>query len=286
MPPGPRAADETSAVAGPEGGRGGPANLVVLLLDSLNRHLLGCYGGTESETPNLDRFAADAPSASRRTSPARCRACRRATTSCAGARLPVAPGARSSCGRSPITARSAGRRDHDARVGPSPPLRDRGREPPHRLLGAWDYVRGHEGDPWRTFRDPTLGVPALPARGGGWFWRDRLGSAGALIGPTTARAPSSGEEDFPGRGRCARRPTGSAGRRRRRRRGAASCSSSTSSTPTSPSTRPAPWAGRYDPGWEGERLIWPPYDVGAVGGGRLSDSEGQHCGRNTAPNCP
>ena len=29
-----------------------------MLLDSLNRHLLGCYGGTEFDTPNLDRFAA------------------------------------------------------------------------------------------------------------------------------------------------------------------------------------------------------------------------------------
>jgi len=29
----------------------------VLLLDSLNRHMLGSYGGTEFETPNLDRFA-------------------------------------------------------------------------------------------------------------------------------------------------------------------------------------------------------------------------------------
>ena len=33
-------------------------NACVVLLDSLNRHLLGSYGGTEFETPNLDRFAA------------------------------------------------------------------------------------------------------------------------------------------------------------------------------------------------------------------------------------
>ncbi len=29
----------------------------MLLLDSLNRHMLGSYGGTEFETPHLDRFA-------------------------------------------------------------------------------------------------------------------------------------------------------------------------------------------------------------------------------------
>src|SRR3984957_17359890 len=34
-----------------------PRNAVVLLLDSLNRHMLGSYGGMEFDTPNLDRFA-------------------------------------------------------------------------------------------------------------------------------------------------------------------------------------------------------------------------------------
>ena len=35
-----------------------PQHVVVVLLDSLNRHMLGSYGGTEFATPNLDRFAA------------------------------------------------------------------------------------------------------------------------------------------------------------------------------------------------------------------------------------
>src|SRR5262249_9140533 len=35
-----------------------PRNVIVVLLDSLNRHMLGAYGGTEFETPTLDRFAA------------------------------------------------------------------------------------------------------------------------------------------------------------------------------------------------------------------------------------
>ena len=33
-------------------------NAIVLLLDSLNRHMLGAYGGAEFATPNLDRLAA------------------------------------------------------------------------------------------------------------------------------------------------------------------------------------------------------------------------------------
>ena len=35
-----------------------PKNAIVILLDSLNRHLLGAYGGSEFDTPNIDRFAA------------------------------------------------------------------------------------------------------------------------------------------------------------------------------------------------------------------------------------
>ena len=35
-----------------------PRHVVVLLLDSLNRHLIGPYGGEEFDTPNLDRLAA------------------------------------------------------------------------------------------------------------------------------------------------------------------------------------------------------------------------------------
>ena len=38
--------------------RPAPRNMVVVLLDSLNRHMLGCYGSTEFATPNLDRLAA------------------------------------------------------------------------------------------------------------------------------------------------------------------------------------------------------------------------------------
>lgn len=36
----------------------GPHNAIVILLDSLNRHMLGAYGGAEFATPNLDRFGA------------------------------------------------------------------------------------------------------------------------------------------------------------------------------------------------------------------------------------
>lgn len=49
---------ETHAAADPAAeAPGSPANAVVILLDSLNRHHLGAYGSTEFDTPNLDRLA-------------------------------------------------------------------------------------------------------------------------------------------------------------------------------------------------------------------------------------
>src|SRR2546423_10988623 len=57
---GKRREPEMTAPAGPTEAVSPPHNVVVVLLDSLNRHLLGAYGSTEFETPNLDRFAAGA----------------------------------------------------------------------------------------------------------------------------------------------------------------------------------------------------------------------------------
>ena len=34
-------------------------------------------------------------------------------------------------------------------------------------FSGWEYVRGHEGDMWRTHPDPSwVGAPAMPARSG------------------------------------------------------------------------------------------------------------------------
>ena len=46
-----------------------PTNVCVVLLDSLNRHMLGATAATSSPTPNLDRFAASTRRASPGTSP-------------------------------------------------------------------------------------------------------------------------------------------------------------------------------------------------------------------------
>ena len=50
-----------------------------------------------------------------------------------------------------------------------PHLFETGGENYHTDFSAWDYVRGHEGDPWRTYPDLTgYGAPVLPAWAEPW----------------------------------------------------------------------------------------------------------------------
>jgi arylsulfatase A-like enzyme len=277
-------ADPFPAGTGPGDGPGEPANLVVLLLDSLNRHMLGCYGGSEFETPNLDRFARER--AVRFTSHVT------GSLPCMPARHDILCGSLDFLWRpwgsievweEPITA--ALRRDGVTTmlVSDHPHLFETGGENYHTDFSAWDYVRGHEGDPWRTYPDPTwLGAPALPARHGGWYWRDRQG-----LGPAVDRAYDRSrtffreEADFPGprtmrtaaewllRGAPAPGPAGDR-----------FLLFVDEFDPHEPFDTPAPWVGRYDPDWTGELLIWPPYDVGAVAAGRLSEREGRQIRAN------
>ena len=229
-----------------------PRDVVVVLLDSLNRHMLGCYGGTEFDTPNLDRLAARsvrftnhhhrfAAVHARPSRPARRRA-----------RLPVAAvGLDRDLGRRGH-APAAPRRGHldDARHRPSAPVRGGRRELPPRLRGL--------GLPARS-RRRSVAHPARPVVDR----RTRAARAGRAVRPRLRHEPHvvsrrsrlPGPEDDDRRGPLARRgadapsaaPT------------SARCWSSTSSTRTSRSTHPEPWASRYDPDWDGPRLIWPPY---------------------------
>ncbi|HEY6428317.1 MAG TPA: sulfatase-like hydrolase/transferase [Acidimicrobiales bacterium] len=293
-------ADERPAASSPAEGRGRalkrPANVVVLLLDSLNRHMLGCYGGTEFETPNLNRFARE-------------RAVR--FTSHVTGSLPCMPARHDIlCGtldflwrpwgsielwEEPITVplRRAG--VTTMLVSDHPHLFEVGGENYHTDFGGWDYVRGHEGDPWRTYPDASwVGTPALPARGGGWYWQDRMGfSLSEDRAYDRSRTFFRAEEDFPG-------PRTMRAAARWLREGAPESESESVSVsgegdgegdgrfllfvdefdPHEPFDTPAPWVGRYDPDWEGELLIWPPYDVGAVAAGRLREREGRHIRAN------
>ncbi len=255
-----------------------PRNLVVLLLDSLNRHMLGSYGGTEFETPNLDAFAARAV---------------RFTSHVTGS-LPCMPARHDMlCGtldflwrpwgsieiwEEPITAQLRRAGVTTMLVSDHPHLFETGGENYHADFSAWDYVRGHEGDPWRTFADPSyMGAPALPARGGSWYWQ-RLGMASAVDRPyDQSRTFFRAEEEFPGP-----RTMRTAADWLRRAAPAADpfLLFVDEFDPHEPFDTPEPWSGRYDPDWEGDLVIWPPYDVGAVAAGRLSEREGRQIRAN------
>src|ERR1700684_2075492 len=130
--------------ASPSTPPGKPRNVVVVLLDSLNRHMLGAYGGREFETPNLDRFA-----------DASVRFTRHYTGSlpCMPARHDILCGALDFLWRPwgslrvveepiPQQLRRAG--VTTMLVADPPPLFEVGGENYHPDFGAWDYVRGHE----------------------------------------------------------------------------------------------------------------------------------------------
>ena len=262
---------------------GVPENMIVVLLDSLNRHMLGSYGGDEFSTPNLDRVAARSTRFTRHVT---------GSLPCIPARHDVLCGSLDFLWRPwgsielwerPITAdlRDAGvttmlLTDH-------PHLFETGGENYHTDFGGWDYVRGHEGDPWKTWLDPSwIGVPAPPAAGGGWFYERRLGERAPKIERAYDRARTwfRDEGDFPGPKTMA---------------AAARWLSETSRQtdpgrwmlfvdefdPHEPFDTPERWTSMYDDEpWEGERLIWPPYVVGGRSGGHLTDAECRHIRAN------
>ncbi|MFN0096804.1 MAG: sulfatase [Dehalococcoidia bacterium] len=238
---------------------GRPSNVIVVLLDSLNRHMLGAYGGKEFATPNLDAFAA---------------AALRFTKHYAGS-LPCMPARHDIlCGsldflwrpwgsielwERPITAylREAGvttmlASDH-------PHLFETGGENYHTDFTAWDYERGHETDPWKTRADTSwLGAPRI----------DRSGSLlPSLYQYDKSRGHFRGEEDFPGP-----------------RTMTAACRWLETSAkhhdrfflfidefdPHEPFDTPEEYMRLYDDTWQGPHLIWPPYMTEAIKSGALT----------------
>ena len=211
--------------------------------------MLGAYGGREFETPNLDRFAAARRCASTATTPARCPACPRATTSSsARSTSSGGRGARSRCGRRRSSPRCGAPGVTTMLVSDHPHLFETGGENYHTDFHAWDYQRGHESDPWRTRPDPSL--------------RRRAGRPATRLAPLRRLAhlvPRRGGLPGPAH-HGARRRRGSATTRRTT---TASSSSSTSSTRTSRSTRPSPTPRCTTAVGGGPHLIWPPYAAGA-----------------------
>jgi arylsulfatase A-like enzyme len=232
-------------------------NAVVVLLDSLNRHLLGCYGGTEFETPNLDRFAKRAVRFTQHYA---------GSLPCMPARHDLLVGALDFLWRPwgsielweeaiTVPLRQAG--IVTKLVSDHPHLFETGGENYHVDFAAWDYQRGHETDAWRTRPDASwLGAPSY---GRGHMPYDN------------SRGWFRSEEDFPGP-RVMREAT-------RWLTAEAPVDSPfllfiDEFDPHEPFDTPEPYASMYDADWSAEaHLIWPPYTVGAVRKGVLSERD-------------
>ena len=243
-----------------------PRHLVVVLLDSLNRHMLGPYGGDEFETPTIDAFARSALRFDRHHA---------GSLPCMPARHDLLVGALDFPWRpwgsievwEDAVTRSLRRRGvTTVLVSDHPHLFETGGENYHTDFTAWRYERGHENDPWRTAADPTwAGAPALPMERGGHHAYD------------DSRTWFQEEADFPG-------PKTMATAARWLREEAPSHDRFfllvDEFDPHEPFDTPAPWAGRYDPDWEGPLAIWPPYLIDAVASGQLDPRTARHLRAN------
>lgn len=247
--------------------RATPKNVIVVLLDSLNRHLVGAYGGTEFETPNLDRLAARSVRFNRHHT---------GSLPCMPARHDILVGSLDFLWRpwgsievwEDAITYSLRRNDVTSMlVSDHPHLFEVGGENYHTDFNAWHYTRGHEGDPWRTRPDPSyVGTPAVPAQPG----RRHMPY-------DDSRTWFRSEDDFPGPQTMRR---------------AAEWLRETDGVhdrfflfvdefdPHEPFDTPARWATKYDADWDGERIIWPPYVVGALEKGVLTEREARHIRAN------
>ena len=114
----------------------------------------------------------------------------------------------------------------------------------HTDFDAWDYLRGHESDPWRTRADPRTSACRRAGARGGWYWRERW--LRPMHDYDRSRTWFRDEADFPGP-----------------RTMAAAADWIAHGAPTDerfflfvdefdphePFDTPEPWASRYDPTW-------------------------------------
>ena len=258
-------------------------NVLVVLLDSLNRHMLGAYGGAEFETPNLDRFAKESVVFDKHVT---------GSLPCMPARHDILCGALDFLWKpwgsieiweESLTAsirRSGGTTNL---VTDHPHLFETGGENYHTDFHAWNYLRGHEGDPWKTSKDPSwIGEPAMPAHDGGWFWERTFGFEGPERPYDTSRTYFREEADYPGpktMAETARWLTDSAPTHDRW-----FCFVD-EFDPHEPFDTPSPWFGMYEDRTDKSRasadaLIWPPYADGCVTEGHMTESEGRQIRAN------
>jgi arylsulfatase A-like enzyme len=239
-----------------------PRSAIVVLLDSLNRHMVGAYGGEEFATPNLDAFAAGALRFEKHYA---------GSLPCMPARHDILCGSLDFLWRpwgsielweQPLTAylREAGVTtmlcsDH-------PHLFETGGENYHTDFTAWEYERGHENDPWKTRPDPSwLGAPRFDAQGN---------LVQSHVNYELSRGYFRGEEEFPGprtMAAAARWIDSSAGHHDR------FMLFVDEFDPHEPFDTPEEYMRLYDASWDGPHLIWPPYAIDAQKRGILTERQ-------------
>ena len=233
-----------------------PKNVIVVLLDSLNRHMLGSYGGTEFATPNLDRFAARSVRfVNHYTGSLPCIPARHDIL-CGSLDFLWKPWGSIELWEHSITAYLRWAGITTMLISDHPHLFETGGENYHTDFNGWEYERGHEGDAWKTRPDPSwLGTPTMGR---------------SFIPYDNSRGYFRGEEDFPGP---------------RTMRAAAQWLDENAGyhdrfflfvdefDPHEPFDTPEPYASMYDDTWEGAHLIWPPYASGAVAKGVLTERQ-------------
>lgn len=233
-------------------------NVILILLDSLNLHMLGCYGGREFATPNIDRLAQRSLKfTSHYVGSLPCMPARHDIL-CGALDFLWKPWGSVEIWEDAITARLSAAGVVSQLITDHPHLFERGGENYHVDFGAWEYQRGGEGDLWKTRPDPSwAGAPS--------FGRGRMPY-------DNSRGHFRGEADFPGPRTLA------AGARWLAENAAAHerfFLMIDEFDPHEPFDTPEPYASLYDPEWTGPHLIWPPYVVGGVAKGVLSEREGR-----------
>ena len=237
-----------------------PQNVVVLLLDSLNRHEMGAYGGKNFDTPNLDRLAARSVRFTNHHT---------GSLPCIPARHDILVGAWDFLWRpwgsielweEPITASLRREGVITQLITDHPHLFETGGENYHTDFTAWDYERGHESDAWKSRPDPSwLGTPTY---GRGHTHYDN------------SRGYFRGEEDFPGpRTMQATAKWLAEDAPVHRAKGERFFLFVDEFDPHEPFDTPEEWATRYDDSWEGPHLTWPPYAIDAYKQGILTERD-------------
>jgi arylsulfatase A-like enzyme len=231
---------------------------VVVLLDSLNRHHLGAYGGAEFATPHLDRFAERAVRFTRHYAGSLPCMPARHDLLCGALDFLWKPWGSIELWESPITVALRRAGVVTQLITDHPHLFETGGENYHCEFAGWAYERGHESDHWRTRPDPSwVGAPSF-GRGHtpydnsrGWFLAED-----DFPGPRTMRAAATWLDD-------------NAGWHDR------FLLLVDEFDPHEPFDTPEPYASMYDTDWRGPHLIWPPYVNGGVEKGVIDERQGR-----------